>query len=278
MEVRKFLPLFRYLFLHTETHAFCGSLAFFAFLTFYPFSFMLLSFTKYAMKWEIAYIFITDTLREYYPISQDFLIRNLGASVHKYGDHLQVDSVFWVILGAAGIFIPTETALNKVWELGQSRPYWKNQLVGFFVTTACFLMAIVFVVATTMLQSMIRWVMPGLLEEALSYLAFKLAAICFTSSIIFLFYKFLPNGEVRGKDVLPAAVVAGFVGELVRNVYFFLLPYLNFEKTQGPYYVSVSFLLFAYVEAFVFLGGAYLAKDLLPRSWVRNVWPVTRGQ
>ena len=34
---------------------------------------------------------------------------------------------------------------------------------------------------------------------------------------------------------------------------------LSLQRSQGPYYVSVSFVLLAYVEAFVVLGGAYVA-------------------
>ena len=271
-EGKRFFPVFRYLFLQTETHAFCAALAFFAFLVFYPLSFVLLSFAKYAMKWDFAYGFLITALIEYYPISHDFLIRNLEASVTNYGGRLQAKSVLWILLGSAGLFIPIETALNRIWDFGQNRPYWKNQIVGFFVTVTCFLMAILFVITTTMLQSLMAWILPQFLEGAINHLVFKLAAICFTTSIIFLLYKCMPNGSVGMDQVLPAAVFAGFVGEVVRNVYFWTLPLLDFEKTQGLYYVSASFLIFVYVEAFVFLGGAYLAKDLPADVWRKPIW------
>ena len=270
-EIEKLFPVFRYLFLQTETHAFCAALAFFAFLAFYPLSFVLLSFAKYAMKWDFAYGFLTTALIEYYPISHDFLVRNLEASVADYGNRLQIDSVLWILLGAAGLFIPIETALNTIWNIPQNRPYWKNQLVGFSITVACFLIAILFVITTTMLQSLFAWVLPYFLESAVNYLVFKLAALCFTASIIFLLYKFMPNGSVGLDQVLPAAIWAGFIGEVVRNLYFWTLPILDFQKTQGPYHVSVSFLVFVYVEAFVFLGGAYLAKDLPAEAWRKPI-------
>jgi hypothetical protein len=38
-----------------------------------------------------------------------------------------------------------------------------------------------------------------------------------------------------------------------------VLPLLDLPKSQGPYYVSMSFALLAYFEAFVLLGGAYMA-------------------
>jgi hypothetical protein len=50
----------------------------------------------------------------------------------------------------------------------------------------------------------------------------------------------------------------------VRWLYVQALPVLQLQKSQGPYYVSVSFVLLAYVEAFVLLGGAYLAARRIP--------------
>ena len=59
--------------------------------------------------------------------------------------------------------------------------------------------------------------------------------------------------------MLPAAIAAGVVAEAVRLIYLLVLPLLDLPKSQGPYYVSMSFALLAYFEAFVLLGGAYMA-------------------
>jgi hypothetical protein len=51
---RTVFPLFRYLILRTETHAFCLALACAALIGFYPFCFLLLSFVKYLFRWDRA--------------------------------------------------------------------------------------------------------------------------------------------------------------------------------------------------------------------------------
>src|SRR5688572_1068196 len=94
-------PLFRYLVLQTQTHAFCGSLAFFALMAFYPVSSLLLYVTRYVLDWQSAYEVIVYALRDYYPTAQDFLVRNLEISVGEYGRSFDFGSVFWIILGAA---------------------------------------------------------------------------------------------------------------------------------------------------------------------------------
>ena len=53
------------------------------------------------------------------------------------GRRTGMSSLLWVLLGAAGIFIPLETGLNRLWNVQKDRPYWLNQLVGFSLTLVC---------------------------------------------------------------------------------------------------------------------------------------------
>jgi membrane protein len=203
---------------------------------------------------------IRETLREYYPEAQAFLLRNLDASLEQHGSELTLASAVWILMGAAGIFIPLETALNTLWGVRQHRPYWRNQAVGLLLTTAGVCLAFVFVLLTAALVNLVGSLELGrLAERALSYAVLRGSALTLSVAAIFLLYRYLPNHEVASRQVLPAAIAAGVVAELVRWVYLRALPLLDLPKNQGPYYVSVSFALLAYLEAFVLMGGAYMA-------------------
>ncbi len=254
-------PLFEYLILKTATHAFCGSLAFFSLLGFYPLCQLLLFFAKNVLRWTSAYSVIVSALTEYYPAGQTFLVRNLEWSVAQSGTHIQLQSIFWVLLGSAGFFVPMEAAFNRLWNFKSDRPYWKNQLIGFLLTCVCCALAMIFISLMAVFYSAVsRIVSWDLLARALRYVALKVSALCFSVVAIFLFYKFLPNGKISSSQVLPASMLAGVVAEAVQWGFAFVLPYLQLPKSQGPYYVSISFALFAYCEAFVLLGGAFLAS------------------
>jgi len=257
--------LLKYLVLRTETHAYCGALAFFALIGFYPFSSVLLWIARYQLHWPRAEMVVLETLREYYPEAQDFLLRNLDLSVAQHGPSWQPLSMLWILLGAAGIFIPLETAFNEVWGARKHRPYWRNQAVGFLLTAACAGLAVLFVLATAGVQSLLSEA-SGFVLVAGRYLALRSLALCFSIMVIFLFYKFLPNTSVPTRQVLWAAVFAGVVAEAVRSLYRVVLPWLQLQTEQGPYYVSVSFALLAYFETFVLLGGAYLAAAAAGRQ------------
>jgi uncharacterized BrkB/YihY/UPF0761 family membrane protein len=253
------LPLLRYLILATETHAFSGSLAFFMLIGFYPSSSLLLALTRNLLEWDVARLVLLEALAEYYPEGQAFLLRNLELTVAQYGREL-LGSFLWILLGAAGFFMPLETAFNRVWGFPRHRPYLKNQAVGFLLTAACALLAVVVLLLLASLRWAVdRWLPATLLTDLLRPVSLHIAAPGFAIVALFLFYRYLPNGPVRSADVMPAAIVAGLAAELMRWGYHLVLPYLQVQKNQGPFYISISFALLAYVESFVVLAGAYLA-------------------
>jgi membrane protein len=254
------LPLFEHLVLRTESHAYSAGLAFFALVGFYPFCLLLVWVIGDVLHWPAGMTVIRETLREYYPEGQAFLLRNLDVSVEQHGSELTLASVLWILMGAAGVFIPLETALNTLWGVRQHRPYWRNQAVGFLLTSAGVCLAFVFVLLTAALVNVVASLeLPQLPERALSYAVLRGSALAVSVAAIFLLYRYLPNHEVSSRQVLPAAIAAGVVAEAVRWIYLRVLPLLDLPKSQGPYYVSMSFALLAYFEAFVLLGGAYMA-------------------
>lgn len=260
---RPVLPILKFLIGRTETHAYCGALAFFALIGFYPFCSVLLWTARYLLRWREAENVIVQTLRTYYPEAPDFLLRNLSVTVEQHGSAWQPYSVFWILLGAAGIFIPLETAFNEIWRAKAHRPYWRNQAVGFLLTAACCGLALLFVLSTATVQRELLEFSGSALVRSGAYVALRLLALAFSVMVIFLFYKFLPNADVPTKPVLVAAIAAGLAVEVLRTVFQAVLPFADLQSQHGPFYVSASFVLLVYFETFVILGGAYLAAGRL---------------
>jgi membrane protein len=275
---RTVIPLFKYLLLQSETHAFCLALACAALLAFYPFCVLLMSLMKYVFHWTHGVDVIVEALQDYFPAAQEYFVRNLNLSVAVSGKK-QMASIFWVLLGAAGVFIPLEAGLNRLWKVDQDRPYWRNQIVGFTLSTTCILLAIAFITITASVQSALHFVLAldylentsqvfRVLKNFLDLMILKLIGTAFLSIAILLFYKFLPNRKVDLKRVLPAAILAGIIAEVVKIIYAeLLLPLMHVDVTQGPFFVSVSFVLLAYFEAFVVLGGAFLTTQERQFTW-----------
>ena len=252
-------PLVEYLLLTTQTHALCGSLAFFAMVGFYPLSLLLISLAKYVLRSPEILGIVRLTLYSYFPEGQDFLLRNLETSSRLYGD-VTVLGTLWILLGGAGVFIPLETAFNQLWGFSRHRPYWHNQLVGLALTTACWALLVGLVLG-------LGYVPFGSRAPALPVVGVVVGAVA-----LFLVYRFLPHGSVPTAAVLPAAIFTALVAEAVRHLFVFvILPRLRLQDSHGPFYVSVSFLVFVYVETFVLLGGAYLAAEATGERAIRRL-------
>ena len=266
-EVKNLFPLFRYLILQTETHAFCLALAGAALLGFFPACLVILAVLRYVLQWTAAYEVFIETLRIYFPMSQAFVISNLRALVQGFG-RAQFSSLLWVLLGAAGVFIPLETGFNRLWQVRGDRPYWLNQLVGFTLTIGCAALAVLFVAISTGMHFVIGYLPFEIVRKTSSFMVIRVTITCLFIVTVFALYKFLPNKKIEAGEVLPAAIIAGVMAELVRVIFVRVLPFLNLVPTQGPFAISVSFLLLAYFETFVVLGGAFLASHTERYPWM----------
>jgi YihY family inner membrane protein len=91
------------------------------------------------------------------------------------------------------------------------------------------------------------------------FITMKIFAILASIAIFFLIYWLLPNGKVSAKRVLPAAIMMGLLSELLKYVYVFALPRLNFAEVYGPFAISVSLMFWAFLSGMLLLTGAHLS-------------------
>jgi len=265
-EIKNLFPLFRYLVLQTETHAFCLALAAAALLGFFPACLVMLAVFKNLLGWDSAYKILLVTVKSYFPTSSGPLASALDDSVKLMGQNSQLGTLLWVLLGAAGVFIPLEAGLNRLWKVHEDRPYWMNQVVGFSLTVLCVLFALFFLSVSALLHKIVSHFYFDVVKTVLSFLIIRTTMTCLFVVCIFALYKILPNKKVNSGQVFPAAILAGVMAEIVRVVYVHIAP--NFKPTQGPFAVSVSFLLLAYFETFVILGCAFLATQTERYPWM----------
>jgi len=272
-ETQNLFPLFRYLVLQTETHAFCLALAAAALLGFFPACLAMLSVFKNMLRWDGAYDVLLSTVQTYFPVHQDFVVSNLKAlsSIR----HRELGSLLWILLGAAGVFIPMETALNRLWQVHEDRPYWLNQIVGFTLTLACTMIGLSSLSISAALHKIVNQLPFSLVRSTMRFVVIRSTMTCFFIVAIFALYKFLPNKKINAGQVLPAAILAGVMAELVRVIFVRVVP--DLDLTQGPFATSVTFLLLVYFETFVVLGCAFLASQTERYPWL-GFLPLKRSQ
>jgi uncharacterized BrkB/YihY/UPF0761 family membrane protein len=92
----------------------------------------------------------------------------------------------------------------------------------------------------------------------IGFTAMKAFAVMASIAIFFLIYWALPNGKISPRSVLPAAVMMGLIGELAKYLYIMALPWLDFKEVYGPFAISVTLIIWAFLSTLLLLAGAHL--------------------
>jgi YihY family inner membrane protein len=219
------------------------------------------------LHWDAAYQVILQLLHANLPQGADSVIQTL--KVLAVGRRrLQLVSVVMLLFTSSGIFLPLEVALNKVWGFAHNRSFLRNQALAFLLAVVVGLLAlfsILFTAATQwMVISLLDWAPSQGLRAVVSRGILEVLSIPLVISIFFVIYYFLPNGKAPASCVLPAAVMAGFLTEGGKFVYFLTLPLFRFREVYGPFTLSVTLVFWAFVGSLILLFGAHLSVQ---RFW-----------
>ena len=249
--------------LHTEVHTFAFSVAANAILSFFPFVLLLMSLALRVFHSKVMSDVIKELLRDNLPAGQDFVIRNLEA-LASVKNKAQAFSLVMLLITSTGVFLPLEVALNRVWRFPKNRSYLGNQLMSLGLAFACGILALLSIALSAGNVKLLRFLAFGhdiFLVRILGFLTAKVFATVTSMAIFFLIYWLLSNGKVPAKAVLPAAIIMGFLSEILKYSYILLLPRLNFQEVYGPFAISVSMMFWAFLSGLLLLTGAHLSAQ-----------------
>jgi YihY family inner membrane protein len=261
------LASLRYVFT-VESHAYAFAIAANALLSFFPFMVLMLSLTENVLHWPAASNVVLVGLRDVLPEDPglfDFVERNLRYAVRTRG-RTEALSLVLLLFASNGIFVPLEVALNRLWGFAKDRSYWVNQVLSLAFALAGGLLALSTTVLASFVAEAAAWMWRGLpwAVDLVTLAAVKTAALPSTFAILLLVYWLLPNGRLSLRRVLPAAAVTAAVLELARLTYRLVWPLLDFRQAYGPFFISITLLLWAYVAAMIVLAGAELSTRWQP--------------
>jgi YihY family inner membrane protein len=264
------LSTVRYLF-NPEAHVYASSIAANVLLSFFPFTLIIITVCRRGLQWDRAFQVALQLLRANLPAGADFVVRNLVVLAQGHR-RLQVMSVAVLLFTSSGIFLPLESALNKVWSIEQNRTYLHNQAVSFLLTLTFSLMALSSILLIAGCQWLVGVPAGWTPVDGVAAVIWRglLEAVLFpcTVGVYFLMYYVLPNGNVPAGPVFSAAFAVGLVTEGGKFVYHVTLPLFKFREVYGPFALSVTLLFWAFLGALVLLSGAHLSARLYFRDRV----------
>jgi YihY family inner membrane protein len=246
----------------TEVHTYAFSVAANVILSLFPFIVMTLTISSLIVDLKKILPVVSEVMTTFLPSNQQFIMYNMSLLVHPHKS-MQVYSIVMLLISCTGIFLPLEVALNGVWGVRENRSYLRNQIVSLGLAVAVGVLALISVAFTAAQRSVLTLVFFGHVDnfvfKSLEGGMVNICALIAGILIFFLIYWILPNRKVPARAVLPTAIVMGVLWDVAKYVYVLVLPRLDFKSVYGPFYVSVSLMIWAFLSGLMLLAGAHFS-------------------
>ena len=245
-----FVPTLRY-WMQTEVHVYAFSIAANVLLSFFPFLIVCVSMGGLVFSPQAVVNALDLALRDFFPsATSDFMRRNLPAP-----QPVELLSMLILLFASNGIFEPLEVAFNRIWGIQKNRSFLGNQLISLGLIFAC---------GTLVLFSLsIAAARPdpltGLaMERWLSGFFYKLAAVPVTVLMLYLIYRYLPNGRPSMTRVVQAAVGVGLLLEALKSLSVWAGPFFDakLQREYGVFRYSATLVLLSFFTSMLVLAGA----------------------
>ena len=124
-------------------------------------------------------------------------------------------------------------------------------------------LAMASVALTAAQRTVLGWIFFGHIDNVVfNFVAhgfLEICAVCSGIGVFFLIYWGLPNRKVPPMAVLPTAIIVGVIWGIAKYIYIWALPKLDFAAVYGPFRVSVSLMMWAFISGLLLLAGAYVS-------------------
>jgi uncharacterized BrkB/YihY/UPF0761 family membrane protein len=244
------MPTLRF-WMQTEVHVYAFSIAANVLLSFFPFLIVCVSLGGAVFNQQAVVNALDMALRDFFPSTMgDFMRRNLPAP-----QPVELLSIFILLFASNGIFEPLEVAFNRIWGITKNRSYVRNQLVSLVLLFGCGGL----ILFSLSIAAVRRNPVTGLLiEEWMNEFFYKTAALPVTVLVLFLVYRYLPNGRPPAVRVLPAAVGVGLLLEGLKSLNVWVGPLFDakLQREYGVFRYSATLILLSFLTSMLVLAGA----------------------
>lgn len=202
---------------------------------------------------EVAF----TALEGLFPVSQEFIVRNLRIYTRGVGG-TQLVSLLLSAAAGTTFFFALEAGLDSAFRLSHPRRFLRSQALGTVMTVMAggLMFASVYlvewfsrVVASGPAMRTVQIVGVHLISYSVAFLLFLAVLIL------------LPSRRRHWRAVLGAAVFAALLWLAVDVFFRWAAGSWALQAIYGPFFVSVTLLLWAFAMACILLGSARLAAD-----------------
>ena len=249
-----------------------AAMSYFGLLTLFPLLLLLLALSNSLSPVSHLLDEMLSRVVQVYPGSADFLHGTLR-SLSSVGKGLIITCTLVVLYAGSWVFSVVEHAMNRIWNT-TSRTFLHGRALTIGMVGLAGLTLSASVLMTSLLVSL-RRLADSLPLGALTQFAlirdlggafwqtiFFVASVLVTVLLFTLIYRFMPNSDVKFRDALPGAILAGLLWEVAKYGFAQSLHYFHYDELYGPVGAVVAVLTWGYVSSLIMLFGAQLTAVL----------------
>jgi membrane protein len=240
------------------THA--ASIAYYALLSLFPFSMLALAILGSVTADEADRSAVLNFVLRYFPRQFDFITTQLDAFRSTTTTFGVVGSLT-LIWGALGVFGAITTAVNHAWGVEKTRSFWKHRLFSFLMLLVAGIVLIAAVLLVWASQLVGASWFAGVLTqfpalEVLRGFAIRNATTAMFIVVVGLVFYFVPNANVRFRDVWIGAFFTGLLWKgALYGFSWYMRDMSRFTRVNGSIAAVVIFLFWVYIQAVILLYG-----------------------
>jgi membrane protein len=187
-----------------------------------------------------------------------------GASKPSEGLMATLIGLGALVFAAVGVVVQLKDALNTVWEVEDSKEsgvwhFLRTYVLSFAAVIAVGFLLLVSLMLTTAIAALGKFYANSIPEALLQPLGF-VASFAIVALLFALMFKYLPDAEVRWRDVWLGALVTGLLFELGKFLIGLYIGKQGLESSFGAAASLVVVLIWVYYSAQIVLMGAEFTR------------------
>jgi membrane protein len=246
-------------FYNSENLTFAASIAYYSLLSFFPFLLLVLSILSKIAAGPGESSVLTVLQRA---LPSNALIQFVTNGLDDLAAaplQLTVLGTIFTLWAAMGVFGAVTSAVNHAWGVEKPHGYFKQKLIAFIMLMAAgvLMMVALFLVSTIEIVQA-SW-FAGVVERYpslynVSGMVYRNASTALFILVLGLIYYWVPNAQVRLRDVWFGAIVAGLLWRLTFSGFSWYVSVARFN-VHGSIAAVVVFLTWVYLSAVIALYG-----------------------
>jgi YihY family inner membrane protein len=248
-----------------------AAIAYYAFLSLFPFSILLVAISRRLLQPAEAITQYQALLNHYLPGATDFLQIN-DSPLQGQLTLLRIIALLTLVWTGSGIFAVTGRLLDRAWRIKHKGRLWlRRRLLALPFAGAALILIALSLVASTL------WTLLNRLDflDGLSWFThiISLVVILSLNTLFFsLAYWSLPSAQVRWREVLPGSVLAAVLWEGTKLAFTAYLSRLRlFNVVYGSVAAIAAFLIWTYLSGCIILFCGELNAEYTRRRHVARL-------